>query len=312
MQLFNERDGTEALYVSGVSARAFDELSLRHYRKDPRLPPPRILRSTDGEVFEPIPQEPGTLLHDLLPLHGFRGMTSHQGRLYVIGSLGALGYGNLLESADPAAGNDSFRKIPVTPDDHPVYEIESYNGFLYVGTGGQPFKGDPPFSVWKTDGSGQRPYTFTQVIPPGAFRPERPAAAAISMFVHRDRLYVGTSRELFRIHPDDTWDLVVGEARPTPSGMLRPVSGLGDGFGNRLNLHVWRMAEHEGVLYVGTLDDSSKFRRVPGVAANSGFDLYATTTDGWYFTRLTRTGLSDDEGGSVFDQGVRALSSTPY
>src|SRR5262245_27692904 len=42
MQVFTEADGTEALYVSGVSARAFDEQSKARYLTDPELPPPRI------------------------------------------------------------------------------------------------------------------------------------------------------------------------------------------------------------------------------------------------------------------------------
>jgi hypothetical protein len=312
MQLFVEADGTEALYVSGVSAREFDEQSHRQYREDPQLPPPRILRSTDGQVFSPVPQEPGTFLHDLVPLNGFRGMTSLRGRLYVVASVGALGYGNLLESADPAVGNDSFRKIQVTANDYTPYEIETYNGYLYVGTGGQPAKGDPPVSVWKTDAAGEPPYTFSQVIPPGAFRDKREGPAAISMFVHNGRLFVGTSRELFRINPDDSWDLVVGVPRATPSGPLLPLSGLSDGFGNSLNIHMWRIGDHDGVLYVGTLDGSSKVRRVPGLGANEGFDLYATTTDGWYFTRVTRNGLAESPADRVFDHGVRSLYSTPY
>src|SRR5207249_4522702 len=88
-------------------------------------------------------------------------------------------------------------------------------------------------------------------------------------------------------------------------------SGLGDGFGSHLSIHMWRMATHEGALYVGTLDDSSKWRRVPGSGANMGFDLYATT-DGWFYTRVTRTAFSAPGVVDVFDQGVRTLASTPY
>jgi hypothetical protein len=315
MHLFTEPDGTEALYVSGLGSRAFNEASPQKYRHEPELPPPRILRSTDGETFAPIPEDPGTIFYDQVPMDGFRGMASYKGRLYVIASVGALGHGNLLESADPARGNDAFRKIQVTPDDHKIFELGTYNGYLYVATGGQPLKGDPPFSVWKTDASGAPPYTFTQVIPPGAFRFGHKTASAISMFEHGGRLYVGTQRELFRINPDDSWDMIVGSPRRTPEGLLAPISGLGDGFSNHLNVHMWRMEGHEGMLYVGTLDLSSKWRDLPGAGhlygPNMGFDLYATN-DGWYFSRVTRTGLSQSGGGGVFDQGVRTLASTPY
>lgn len=52
MTLFTEPDGTEALYVSGVNTRFM-------YRP---VPPPRILRSTDGETFTPVPQDAGTFM----------------------------------------------------------------------------------------------------------------------------------------------------------------------------------------------------------------------------------------------------------
>src|SRR5215217_9680846 len=55
MTVFREPDGTEALYVAGVTAREYI----------PGLPPPRILRTTDGSTFEPVPQDPGTVLGDL-------------------------------------------------------------------------------------------------------------------------------------------------------------------------------------------------------------------------------------------------------
>ena len=311
MHLFVEPDGTEALYVSGVSSRAFNEASKERYLADPQLPPPRLLRSTDGQTFEPVPQEPGTLWHQLRPLDGFRGMASFKDRLYVIASAGALGHGYLLESRDPAQGNDSFRKIDVGAADHSVFELAAFNGALYVGTGGQPLLGDPPFSVWKTDAAGEPPYAFERVIPPGAFRVSREASAAISMFVYRGRLYVGTGRELFRINPDDTWDLVVGAPRLTPHGRVAPLSGFGDGFGEDRNVHMWRMAEHQGVLYVGTLDSLAQTDEGGGrVHPARGFDM-AATTDGWHFTRVTRNGLAGPSEQRYVDQGVRTLASTP-
>jgi hypothetical protein len=134
--------------------------------------------------------------------------------------------------------------------------------------------------VWKTDASGALPYSFTQVIPPGAFRAGRQAAAAISMFEYKGRLYVGTGRDLFRINPDDSWDLVVGAPRSTPGGPLEPLSGFGDGFGTDTNVHMWRMESHDGVLYVGTLDLGPAGRNVAGLSSllrqNMGFDLYAS------------------------------------
>jgi hypothetical protein len=314
LTVFTEPDGTEALYASGVSSRSLNEESLERYATDPQLPPPRLLRSVDGLDFEPTPQDPGTIWHRQLPLNGFRSLLAYRERLYVIASTAALGQGFLFEASDPARGNDAFRKIQVTPADLQLFELATYQGFLYVGTGGDPVGDWPPFSVWKTDASGPLPYTFTQVIPPGAFRPGRDAAAAISMFEYRGRLYVGTERELFRVNPDDTWDLVVGAARDTPQGRMTPLSGQDDGFGNPFNIHMWRMGAHHGWLYVGTQDTSVNFHDagLTGalLAPEMGFDL-VRSDDGWYFTRLTRTGLADPADRAL-NQGARTLTTTPY
>ena len=58
--------------------------------------------------------------------------------------------------------------------------------------------------------------------------------------------------DLIRIHPDDSWDLVVGERRNTQQGMKLPLSGLGAGFNDFFNGYIWRLAEHDGWLYAGT------------------------------------------------------------
>jgi hypothetical protein len=314
MLVHTERDGTEALYVSGVSSRAFNEESVERYLTDPQLPPPRILRSVDGEMFAPLPSDPGSIWHRHNPLHGFRTLTPYNRRLYVIASAGPLGHGYLFEAEEPARGNDSFRKIQVTPDDLTLFEMATYNGALYVGGGGQPLQDAPPFSVWKTTASGALPYAFTNVIPPGAFHPTNPSYAAVSMFVFGGRLYVGTERELLRVNPDDTWEVVVGAPRTTPDGPLAPLSGLGDGFGNPFNVHVWRMAEHHGTMYVGTDDLATEFHRAPGASvllgSDMGFDL-VSTGDGWHFTRITRTGFSEPGRDNALNHGVRNFASTP-
>ena len=314
MRIVTEPNGTEALYVSGVSNRVIYEESFERYLTDPQLPPPRLMRSTDGATFQPVPQDPGTLLAELVPLSGFRGMITLNGRAYVIASVGVAGFGHVLESADPARGNDSFRKIQVTADDLTIFEIAAYNGALYVVTGGIPSEGASRVSVLKTSATGPLPYTFTEVVPPGAYHPGRDAAAAYSMFVFEGRLYVGTSREVLRINPDDTWEVVVGAARTTPLGPMAPLSGLDDGFGFDRNIHMWRMTTHEGALYVGTLDSSTDQRNLVGgdkYANVMGFDLYATT-DGWRFTRVTRTGFAEPGTGPVFDHGGRGLASSPH
>ena len=91
MQIFREADGTEALYVSGVSSRG-GQLGTGF---NGPVPPPRILRSVDGETFQPIPQDPGTFMGDLM-LAGFRSLVSYKGKLYVLASVGLAAAGRRL------------------------------------------------------------------------------------------------------------------------------------------------------------------------------------------------------------------------
>src|SRR5262249_38595989 len=69
--LFTGRDGPDALYISGVSARMIHA----------ELPPPRLLRSTDGRTFEAVPQDAGTLMGSIDAV-GFRALAVHGGRLF--------------------------------------------------------------------------------------------------------------------------------------------------------------------------------------------------------------------------------------
>jgi hypothetical protein len=293
MTVFTEADGTEALYVAGVSTRPIH----------PRVPPPRILRSTDGINFEPISQDPGTVLGDL-EADGFRSLVVYKGRLYV--TAGTLfGDGVLLESENPAEGNDNFRQV--TPEGMRVFEMVPFNGFLYLGLH-DPENG---YSVMKMDATDTLPYTFIPVVTDGGFR-RPPSKTVLSMFVFKDRLYVGTDRpaELIRINPDDTWDLIVGTPRETPDGLKEPLSGMDVGFDYFLNGHMWRMESLSGWLYIGTADFSTGFRMIPILGdilrPHMGFDLYATQ-DGHDFFAVTRNGFGD-----IFDMGARTLEATPY
>ncbi|MFN2166410.1 MAG: hypothetical protein ACK2U9_09120, partial [Anaerolineae bacterium] len=292
MTVFTEPDGTEALYVSGVNARFI-------WRP---VPAPRILRSIDGRTFEPLPQDPGTFMGDLDKC-SFRTLVTYRDRLYVhVGSV--RGEGILLESSDPARGNDTFRQV--SPQGMQVFEMLPYNGYLYLGLR-DPKRG---YSVCKTGATGTPPYEFTTVVPPGAHSPN-PSYSVISMFIYKGRMYVGTDRpgEVIRINPDDSWDLVCGAPRETPSGWKYPISGLDTGFGNWLNAHIWRMMEHRGRLYIGTWNLATDFRRVEGAEdilnPHLGFDLFETG-DGWHYSAITTSGFDDR-----FSNGVRSFASTP-
>ena len=301
MIVFTEADGTQALYVAGDSSRAGAGTGF-----DGPVPPPRILRSTDGVNFEALPQDPGTFLGDTT-VSGFRSFVSYKGRLFVVGSVGQLGHGIIMEAARPEEGNNAFRQI--SPPGVTFFEIEAYNGFLWAGTGMQPTHGTIPFALMKTDATGD-PYNFITVIPDGAYKKQSPSPAVISLHEFKGRLYVGTDREVLRVNPDDTWDLVVGTPRKTPDGrMLQPLSGFDMGFDNFFNIHIWRMGDYAGWLYVGTQDQSAKWRNSSfgkPLKDGFGFDLF-TTSDGWHYSTVTRDGFGD-----IFNNGMRNFAATPY
>lgn len=293
MTVFTEADGTEAMYVTSVNTRFM-------FRP---VPPPQILRSTDGETFTPVPQDAGTFLGDI-DVCSFRTPVVYQGRLYVqAGSV--RGEGVLLESSNPRAGNDAFRQI--TPPGVRLFDMAVFGDYLYLGLRYT----DRGYAVYKTKGGGDPYCQLIPVVTEGAHHPE-PSMSVISMCVFRNRLYVGTDRpaEIIRINPDDSWDLVVGAARQTPQGWKAPLSSLDAGFSNWLNAHIWRMYVHQDRLYVGTWNMSAYFRHSQEAAAmlahQYGFDLY-TTDDGWHFTPVTTNGF-----GYPFNEGLRSFATTPY
>jgi hypothetical protein len=306
MIIFREPDGTEAMYVAGFSSRDFN----------PGVPLPRILRSTDGVTFRPIPQDRGTFLGDLdtedgVTISGFNRLLAYKGHLYVTAG-GAFGKGILLEAANPKHGNNAFRTV--TPPGMLITELNTFNDQLYVAQGSNPLPDEPPFKLLRTNATGEPPYKFKVVVPEGGYRP-KPSKAIASLFVFKGKLWAGTNQpaELLAINPDDSWDLVVGKGRMTPDGWKYPLSGMSDGFDWFLNVHIHRMQEHAGVLYLATNDQSNNatWRNVRIIdrilSPHYGFDLYATT-NGWYFYPITTTGF---EAGS-FDFTGRTFASTPY
>jgi hypothetical protein len=308
MAVFQEPDGSEALYVSGVSSGDFNV----------GVPPPRILRSTNGDTFSPLPQAPGTTLGDL-DATGFRSIVTYtpqgasQPRLYILASAGLLGDGNILEAQNPAGGNNNFRRI--NPAGTNAFELTTFNGYLYLG-GADLLNG---YSVLKTNATGSPPYNFTTVIPPGGTGRGNEIAAAVSMQAFNGKLYIGANgwfppqlnivSELIRVNPDDSWELVVGNPRFTNQDLLFPLTGMGDGFFNVFNVHFWRMEVHKGVLYLGTNDSSVHFRETilePFIRDEFGADLWASQ-NGTEWVRLTRSGFGDP-----FNFGIRALTSTDF
>lgn len=347
MQTFTEQDGTMSLYVAPFTSRDVNDPT------GEEMAPPQLLRTVDGTTWLPVPSDPGTFMGELDErvddseserVEGFRSMTEYDGHLFVVAS-GAFGHGPVIASAAPQEGNDSF--FQATPPHVLMYSLEPFNGQLYFGTGDQPLlpiPQEPGYQIYRTTPSSEPPYDFENlndivlVVPPGAHRTQNKSKTVVHMEVFDNRLYAGTNQpaELVRVNPDDTWDLIMGEPRldPDSGDLIEPLSGFGDGFDEipdddgfneaRFNIHVHRMQTHDGVLYVGTNDQSTTARNRPNppLRDQMGFDLYATT-NGTQFTPITVSGLSevvseDDEvrgevvRGGLFNLSARSFASTPY
>jgi hypothetical protein len=302
MTVYTETNGTEALYVTGVSPKFIG------FEGSNDMPPPRILRTTDGVNFETVPMTPGSALGNY-PWPSLRNPFQDNGRFYMIGGL-VQGSGVLFESRNPAAGDDEYEIVSAFLMF--VSAAAPYNDQLYVGTnnlGG--------YRVFKTDNSGSPPYTYTLVIQNGGYL--SPPNSEILTFQEFDgRLYGGGNgvvlrddpAELIRINPDDSWDLVVGDPRETPDGWKYPLSGFPSGFGNDYNGHMWRLEPHEDNLYVGTFDSSTIYKDDPILEPQlrhlMGFDLWRTPNATEFYS-VTTVGFGDK-----FNFGVRSMQSTPH
>jgi hypothetical protein len=306
---YTESDGTQALYAFGVNA------TIAWYRG--ALPPPRILRTTDGVNWTPLPQDAGTFL-GTLPFntdHGsYRSPIAYNGMLFTL--CGAVeGDGNLIASANPKQGDDAW--FLAGPSNMLFYELAVFNGWLYIG-GFDPQNG---YQVFKTQAQGSPPYALTTVVPPGAGLTNMPSPSVVSMFVHYGRLYVGTATfaEMIRINADDTWDLVMGAPRvdPVTNQMKYPLSDLNAGFGLTLNDHVWYQDDPNNYLYAGTYNASTGLHldpvHGPELQPTMGGQLYVTPDD-YHWTPVTTNGFStpSDPYGGMWDFGIRTMSSTPY
>lgn len=319
-------DPSPALYVSTwAPSRALGSL---------------ILRSSDGEEFVPV-SAPG--LGGDTAVSSFRSLVPFKGRLYTAATGLVAGKPNVgipvvLESQDPAKGEWRAVNEPGfgNPDNLTIFEMETFNGFLFAGTG-NPATG---YEIWKTRAEGPVPYRWTKVIERGAYRGPL-NEGVVSMCEFRGALYVGSgiqnggydrvynigpaAPELIRIYPDDSWELLIGTPRDTPQGFRTPLSGLGPGAGNGFNGYFWRMAAYDGWLYLGTYNWASLlpyYRPVPSpswaerygrwigvdniVRFEGGFDLWRSR-DGISWIPVTTTGFDNP-----YNFGARTLvGATP-
>ncbi|WP_010581736.1 hypothetical protein [Schlesneria paludicola] len=315
------------------------------------------LRSIDGVTFHrvPAPQVPG--LDELFG--SFRSMVAFKGRLFASPASskpapkasGVTADGReihvtlantsrcsaVLCSSDPANGKWELSSLPLFGDrtNSSIFDMTICGDYLYCGAFNLRFG----FQLYRTRAEGPPPHDWELVLDLGADRGAL-NQSAISMAEFQGSLYVGTciqnsgydqlyevgpaAGEVIRVHPDKTWDLVVGEPRMTRQGFKIPTSGMRAGFDNPLAGYLWRMGVHDGTLYVGTCDNSSfiPFSRNDKWPEHSKFlldspflDRYMSmvggcelwkSTNGDNWTPITRNGF-----GNRYNLGVRTIISTP-
>jgi hypothetical protein len=304
MLVRSERRARKALYVASLSPDEF----IPELRK-PR--PPRILRTTDGKRFRALRARPPVIHTYLGPYRpvGFRALAAVDGALYVTASAGLTGDGVVLRVRRAGGRSPSFEQV--SPPNLAVFELATFGGRLYAGTGDRK----AGYGLWRADP--ERPRRWEPVVVGGAGRGAT-ITSVVSMAPYRGHLYVGASgwlnsefpaSELIRVARDGRWEVVVGNPRQDADGVLRsPLSGLSDGFGNAFNQHFWRMQAFRGALLLGTNDWSGSLAGVPGIPdqlhSEFGFDLYGTC-DGSHWWTTTRDGF-----GRADDFGVRTMSAS--
>lgn len=315
MTVHIEEDGTEALYIGGVSAGSFATF-YEPYASGTPYPAPRILRTTDGENWAPIPMAPGSFLDNIgqeagtIKAFGWRSLTSLNGRLFATAT-DFIGVGRLAYSDNPELGSNEWQWGSELADDFPIWTLLPFNGSLYMTTGDRL---DPTgYGVYRTDGSGQGLLNLIPVVTGGAGQAEGfNSAYALSLAEFNGALYVGSDRptELIRVFPDDSFELLTGTPRLTPGGEVRPLSGMGTGFGNFFNGHFWRMGANNSSLFLTTWDWTVQLTQFGGANTYTepmrGFDAYRTS-DGIEWHAETREGFGDE-----FNYGGRTQLYTPF
>ena len=311
-----------------------------------RSPGALLLRSLDGLEYTPV--SPYGIIEGM-PVTATRVLVPFKGKLFT-SPTGTRGFdtkfvinvsGNpvIYENADPGDGRGNW--TPVC--DHGFGEKGNQGIFMMCPFMDQLYAGtfnNEGFQIWKSDCEGEPPYEWVKVLEKGAGRGALNQIAA-TMTVFKGALYVGTAiqngghdlnnkigpagSELIRIHPDDSWDLIIGSTRDTPDGRKVPLSGIASGFGNVFNGYFWAMEEHDDWLYLGTMDSTlwvrylktesypDQVRRIVEevgpeniVENDAGCDLWRTC-DGENWLPITSVGFDN-----VYNLGIRNMVSTPH
>lgn len=370
LYIFTENEGTpqahDVLYAGGVSGNCI--FGKTQYPNN-TYPAPRILRSVDGITWTPLPKDPGTFLGDLalngglgagqapdITVVAFRSFETFGGKLHaVVTNLRGEGF-VVASDGTPWLGNNHWRRVSpsllvdFTPH---VWALKAYNGFLYAPGGNRSSitAQTAGYTVYKADGTpapdGSGFYNWVPVILFGGFQiaaSQVQSPVALTVEVSNNMLYIGTNRrtELIRIHPGDTWDVVVGFPRQVPNpgepyssysncpdpeicsiqctgcpdalgatgDFKRPISGFMNYFNNTFNAHFWQLKDAANGLYLATYDESVQVEQAatinPFFNAIMGTDLLYTPDAGRTWNQVAYNGMYD---GANF--GGRSTEQTP-
>lgn len=251
----------------------------------PPMPFSRVLRTDTGDWGD---WEDVTGI--LNGTNNVRGLVEYKGQLYISASIpGASPTGAGLGVVFRFDEANSDKWIPVSepgfgdPNNAEIPYLKVFNGYLYAST--VNYYG---FEVWKTDGTdsnGDGIYDWSIVVDDGFGDTWNQWGMTMEVFngylyvgsavgggmVFKDGQIVGTRAfDVIRIDSNDNVELVVGAyiPRDPPSGWPTsrvPLSKWPAGFGNPLNLYVWHMKVHDGVLYLGTFDASVFIQYLPEI-----------------------------------------------
>lgn len=246
-----------ALYAAGSSTYNIDEENI----KVPKVP---IFKSTNGYDWE--------LLDSNIPGTSTRSMVVHGEKLYmsVLNELSEEEGAMVYVSTDPEYRGWELVTGAGDPERNPssgVVAMESFNGYIYAGTGGPE-----GFELWRTEEFEPKQDRWIRVIDKGAGDALNQGPLTLGKF--KEHLYIGAIYspfdidlrygsfkpfDLVRIDKNDNWEIVVGGAAFEPTrpetGIRKPaISGFPSGFGNLFNLYCWQLQEHDGELYLGTFD----------------------------------------------------------
>lgn len=223
----------------------------------------QVYKSVNGTVWKPVlsdVKEDSTIIGT-----SSRAMVVHNGKLYLAAvSESGLGRGTTLlySSKDPEFYPWKL-ETPANTDPKKNHQgaltnMAVFNNHIYVSV-----SSDDGVQIWRTNGIEPKVNDWKLVVDKGFG--DKDNKFTLSMGVFQEHLYVSGTKDLplswmiprgcdiVRIDKDDNYEVVVG-----PESISRTYSG----FNNPFNIYAWQIQEHDGLLYITTMDASTNMELV--------------------------------------------------